>query len=147
MTRPARRVLVLANGDCDGVELAAALRARIASTRADVLVVAPALNSRLRHWLSDEDEARRQAEDRVLHYVAQLRLDGFATEGMIGDPDPVQAIADALALFAADAVVIAADGDRVPNRLARDLEERARRRFGVPVVQARVAHAGLRDAA
>ena len=30
---------------------------------AEVLVVAPALNSRLRHWLSDDDAARRYAED------------------------------------------------------------------------------------
>ena len=33
---------------------------------AEVLVVAPALNSWLRHWLSDEDAARRRAEERVV---------------------------------------------------------------------------------
>jgi hypothetical protein len=30
-----------------------------------VLVVAPALNTRLKHWLSEEDDARRRAADRL----------------------------------------------------------------------------------
>ena len=43
---------------------------------ADVLVVAPALNSRLRRWLSDEDEARRRAEARAFACVEQLERNG-----------------------------------------------------------------------
>ena len=42
-----------------------------------VLVVAPALNSRLRRWLSDEDIARRRAEERALAYVEQLERSGI----------------------------------------------------------------------
>jgi hypothetical protein len=129
-------VLVIANAEVDGVELGVALRERVARNRAEVLVVAPAVNSWVRHWLSDEDDARRQAEDRLLSCVTQLRLYGFAAEGLVGDPDPVQAISDALALFRADVLVIAAGTERRPNRLARNLGERARRRFGVPVVHA-----------
>jgi hypothetical protein len=63
---------------------------------ADVLVIAPALNSRLRHWLSDEDEARRRAEVRADACVEQLVLRGAHANGRIGDADPLQAIADAL---------------------------------------------------
>src|SRR3954469_24566863 len=36
-----------------------------------ILVVAPALNSRLRRWISDEDDARRAAEDRLAGYLAR----------------------------------------------------------------------------
>lgn len=36
---------------------------------AEVLVVAPALNSRLRHWVSDEAAARREAKERAAGFV------------------------------------------------------------------------------
>src|SRR5436309_15006043 len=64
---------------------------------ADVLVVAPAVNSRLRHWLSDEDEARRKAEARADWCVERLRRQGVDARGRVGDPDPLRAIADARA--------------------------------------------------
>src|SRR5262247_3173192 len=63
---------------------------------ADVLVVAPALNGWLRHWLSDEDAARRRAEERAAVLVEGLRPGVAHVEGRIGDVDPVLAIADAL---------------------------------------------------
>ena len=39
-----------------------------------VFVVCPALNSRLRHWLSDEDGARTRAEQRLTHVVASSEV-------------------------------------------------------------------------
>jgi siroheme synthase (precorrin-2 oxidase/ferrochelatase) len=92
---------------------------------ANVLVVAPALNSRVRHWLSDEDGARRRAEQRAEACVQQLELNGVHANSRVGDADPVQAIADALPLFAADEIVIAATDDRVTAR--------ARERFPIPI--------------
>ena len=79
---------------------------------AEVLVVVPAVNSWLRHWLSDEDGARRRAAERAVAYVDRLERAGAHAHGSVGDADPVQAIADALATFAADEIVIAADPDR-----------------------------------
>ena len=38
---------------------------------AEILVVVPALNSRLRRWLSDEDSARRRAEERAAAIVGR----------------------------------------------------------------------------
>jgi nucleotide-binding universal stress UspA family protein len=101
---------------------------------AEVFVVAPALNSRLRHWLSDEDGARRRAEERLVAYVDRLERAGAHARGSVGDADPVQAIADALVIFAADEIVIAAHPER-SHRLAGDLATRARR-FGLPILQA-----------
>jgi hypothetical protein len=68
---------------------------------AEVLVVAPALNSRLRHWLSDEDGARRRAAERADACVEQLERSGAHASGRVGDPDPMQAIEDALPTFPA----------------------------------------------
>ena len=99
-----------------------------------VLVVAPALNSRLRHWLSDEDEARRLAGERLDATVERLESRGVHAEGHVGDPDPLQAIADVLPLFPADEIVIA--GHPVRRRaLADQLAARASARFGLPVLR------------
>ena len=120
--RDRRHVLVVA--------LDAAVPDRLAD--ADVLVVAPARNTWLRHWVSDEDSARRRAEGRAALLVARLRLTAARVEGRIGDADPLLAIADALATFPADEVVIAAAPDASVGRVDA-LIARARDRFPVPV--------------
>jgi hypothetical protein len=122
----ARRVLVVTEGESDG--LPATIHERVARTRAEVLVVAPASTSRLRHWLSDIDAARVNAEERVCRCVEHLRLSGFDAEGIVGDADPTQAIEDALALF--DAEILIVDGK---------LADRARRRFRLPIVPVHAA--------
>jgi siroheme synthase (precorrin-2 oxidase/ferrochelatase) len=104
----------------------------LAATNANVLVVAPALNSRLRRWVSDEDRARRHAAERLRAYLDQLEKRGVHAEGRVGDADPLLAIADALVTFPADEIVIAADA--VP--LAEHLARRARKRFCVPASRA-----------
>jgi len=102
---------------------------------ADVLVVAPALNSRLHRWLSDEDGARCKAAALVSAWVDRLQQSEARVQGRVGDADPLQAIADALPTFAADEIVIVAQSDR-SLRLADELVSRARRRFGLPVGRA-----------
>jgi hypothetical protein len=96
----------------------------------EVLVVAPALNSRLRRWLSDEDGARRRAGVRASATVERLERRGLHAHGQIGDGDPLQAIADVLPVFAADEIVIAGD-----TSAAERLATRARARFGLPVLR------------
>lgn len=102
---------------------------------ADVLVVAPALNSWLRHWVSDEDAARQRAQHRVRAWLDRLERSGVHAQGRVGDADPLQAIADALLIFSADEIVVAAASERA-TRLADRLMARARRRFGLPVARA-----------
>jgi nucleotide-binding universal stress UspA family protein len=99
---------------------------------AEVLVVAPALNSRLRHWLSDDGAARRNAEERAAACVDRLERTGVHAQGRVGDADPLQAIADALPTFAADEIVIAAHPEQ-SHRLAEELASRARDCFALPV--------------
>src|SRR3954454_23952896 len=69
-SRP-RRVLVISNETVEAEVLRETIAARAAATQ--VVVVAPALNTRLRHWLSDEDPARRAAERRLSGALAALR--------------------------------------------------------------------------
>ena len=49
---------------------------------ADVLVIAPARNSWLRHWLSDEDSARRRAHALVATIVDRLERLGISRGGV-----------------------------------------------------------------
>lgn len=104
-------------------------------TAESVFVVAPAVNSRLRRWLSDEDGARRRAEERLEAFVERLERAGRHISGRVGDADPVLAIADTLAMFAADEIVVSAHAES-SRRLAREVAERARERFALPVAVA-----------
>ena len=132
---PRRRILVVTNETARGEALHDAVLAQ--ASRADptarVLVLAPALNSRLRHWLSDDAAARRAAISRVHDFVARLARAGIAAEGTIGDPDPLQAIEDALRSFPADSLVIATHPKGRSHWLARNLLERADERFDLPI--------------
>src|SRR5262245_62255677 len=51
-----RRILVVANETVGGGELRDAIQSAAGNRRASVLVVSPALNSKLKHWTSDEDK-------------------------------------------------------------------------------------------
>jgi hypothetical protein len=107
---------------------------------ADVVVVAPALNSRLRRWVSDEDAARRRAEDRLGTLVDRLRPITGRVEGRVGDADPLLAIGDTLATFPADEIVVAAGAEYSTGR-ALELVARARERFALPVLHSGGAQA------
>lgn len=99
---------------------------------AEVFVVAPALNSWFRHWLSDEDPARRRAEERLAAVVGQLQRTVVHVDGRVGDADPLQAIADALTIFPADEIVVSARPERSTEQVD-DLVSRARERFALPI--------------
>ena len=111
------------------VALEAVLPAEV--SEAEVLVVAPALNSRLRRWLSDEDEARRRAQQLAAAIVDLLARVGVHAEGRVGDADPLLAIADALPTFPADEIVIAGRPEQVRELDA--LLARVRDRFALPI--------------
>ncbi len=96
-------------------------------------LIVPALNTRLRHWLSDTDDAVSAARRRGDNAVAALRSHGLTVSLEIGDSVPLLAIDDALAQSHVDEIVIST---RAPDRshwLEHDLVQLARRRFSVPV--------------
>ncbi|HEY7075314.1 MAG TPA: hypothetical protein VH418_08085 [Solirubrobacteraceae bacterium] len=124
------RILVIANRTCPCPTLAEEVARR---APADVLVVAPALNSRLRHWVSDIDGAVAQAAGRLELALAALRARGLSARGEIGDANPVLAIEDAIAGFPASEIVIATLPPGESNWLERRLIEKVRARFDVPV--------------
>lgn len=93
----------------------------------EVLVLSPARNRPLAHWLSDVDEARLEAQRRLVLTVGSLLAAGLDARGEVGDPEAVQAIEDALRRFAADEVVLmASEEEGGAQLLAAELRERLR---------------------
>ena len=134
MSTAAHRVLVIANETVESDLLRRVIATEARVDGAAVLVVAPALNSRLAHWASASDGARRGAEERLARCLDLLAAEGVSAEGYVGDADPLLAIEDGLRLFAPHEIVIATHPEGRSNWLARDLVARARRRFDRPVV-------------
>jgi hypothetical protein len=128
-----RRILVVANETLAGRALKREIEHRTSEGQSVVRVVCPALNTKLKHWISDEDEARRRAQERLDVVVSDLGKEGLEAEGAIGDGDPVQAIEDALRVFPADEAIISTHPPGRSNWLERDVVERARVRFAIPI--------------
>ena len=127
------RILVVANETVAGRSLRAEVVRRAQEGDAEVLVVTPALNTRIRHWTSDEDTARTAAQIRLDESLAALSTDGIDAHGTVGDDDPCQAIEDALRVFAADEIVFSTHPPGRSNWLEHGVVERARERFDLPI--------------
>ena len=127
------RILVVANETVGGQELLADVRGRAADRRSRILVVCPALNSPIRHWASDEDQARAAAQARLDASLGAMRAGGLQVAGEIGDGDPLQAIEDAVRTFQPDELVISTHPEGRSHWLERGVVERARERFAIPI--------------
>jgi GABA permease len=128
-----RRILVVANETVGGSPLLNEIRRRSEGVNEHVLVVVPALNSPLKHWVSDEDGAREAAQERLEASLGAMREAGIDATGEVGDGDPLQAIEDALRTFAPDELVISTHPEGRSNWLERGVVEGARERFALPV--------------
>jgi hypothetical protein len=128
-----KKILVVANETVAGHALRGEVVHRTSGTDADVLVVCPALNSRIRHWTSDEDRAREHAQGRLERSLSALAEAGVEARGEVGDDDPLQAMEDALRTFGADEIIISTHPPGRSNWLEKDVIVRARERFDLPI--------------
>ncbi len=127
------RLIVIANRTCPCPGLADEVAGVLADRPGEVLVVAPALNTRLRHLMNDDARAITQARARLHLAVALLNDAGITGRGEVGDADPLNAIADAHATFGAHAVLISTWPAGMSHWLERDLLVRAREQVRIPV--------------
>jgi hypothetical protein len=128
-----RRILVIANETVGGEALRDVIREKSEGYREQVLVVCPALNTMLRHWASDEDPARREAQARLDRSLSRLADLGISARGEIGDSEPLQAIEDALRTFGPDEVIISTHPEGRSHWLEKGVVRGARQRFAVPI--------------
>jgi GABA permease len=130
---PTRRILVVANETVGGGALLDVLGRKAEGVSEEMLLVCPALNSRVRTWTSDEDGARAAAQQRLDESLARLSDAGVTARGEIGDGDPLQAMEDALRTFPADEIVLSTHPPGRSHWLEQGVVEQARQRYDVPV--------------
>ncbi len=129
-----KRLLVVANETVAGPELLNELKQQARGRRTEVLVVVPALNRKLKHWVSDDDDTRIAAAERLEASLEAMRVSGMTARGEVGDSNPLRAIDDSLRTFAPDEIVISTHPAGRSNWLERGIVESARERFDVPVI-------------
>ncbi len=132
----AKRVLVLTNEDlADANEVPSSIRPLIDEAE-EVHVVAPTLTSWM-HWVTDDrDSARAFADQRLLTVFDHMRAGGLKPHGEVGAENQVTAIADALASFDADLIVLRlhVPGSEHENWRERGIAKKVRSHFDVPTI-------------
>ncbi len=132
----AGRVLVVTNEDlADANEVPREIRPLLDPAE-EIYVIAPTLTSWLQWLASDVDGARTSADERLHKVFDHMHADGLAPRGAIGDEDQVLAIADALADFDADLIVLRLHipGSARENWHEHGIAERVRSHFGIPTI-------------
>jgi hypothetical protein len=104
-----------------------------------VLVVAPALASRVHTWTNDTDRESEVAQARLENVIARLEQHGVRAEGRVAAQDPALAVEDALDGFGATEVIVVTDDHEHANWSERGLTARIARP-GLTVTRLTVAH-------
>jgi hypothetical protein len=129
-SRERRHVLIVADASCTERGRCAQRWECGTGAAVEALVVAPAHETN--RWIIDEGAALAEATGRLETCSECLAESGIAPAKRVGDPDAVQAIADALAGFPADQVLLVAPPPRRSWR-RRSVIDRARNAFHVPI--------------
>jgi len=132
------RLLVIANTTCTGPELFREIREHADETDTEVLIVAPALTSRLRYWMSDEDAGTAAAQQRLATSIERCEAAGIPVRGALGDADPLAATDDAVRTFHPDEIIIATHPPGQSNWLEHGVVAQARERFNLPITHVEV---------
>jgi hypothetical protein len=127
-----KRILALVSEPVSGEALKRAV-GDLAAERAEVLVVAPALNTRTRFLLDDPDPAIERSDAVQEETVERMLEEGVDAAGDTGDSDPVRAVEDALVTFPADVVVLFTHPGGERNWLEEGVVEEVKQRFDGPV--------------
>ena len=130
----AKRLLVVATAPVEESVLRDRVRSHTGSADAEVRIVAPASDLSPLQWLAtDEDEARGEAAEIARSAGRAVGEEAGEVETEVGDPDPVQAIEDALRKFPAEEVIVVTRPGDEAGWLEKDSAAAASERFGVPV--------------
>jgi hypothetical protein len=127
------RVLVVANRTAATPALIEAVRARAAKGPARFTLLVPNPARGLHRVMDPEDQSRDEAEQTLELAIPLLeQAAGAEVEGMIGDPEPLAAIQDAINMRGFDEIIISTLPTRVSRWLKLDLPSKAAG-LGLPV--------------
>ncbi len=129
------KVLIVANETVSGDELLAEIRRIEDEKTSEYLVTVPARPLHEVHGaLWTQDGAQEAAQERLDCVLRILQEEGLSARGTIGDVSPINAIRDALIDFDADLIVISTHPESRSTWLRRGVVDKARAKFGRPVV-------------
>lgn len=142
-----RRVLVVGNATLRAQRLQQALRDKSGEGGVTFRLVVPAVRQSpvsgehawfrtvgdVAHPREEDLSGRTLAQHRLDEAVARLRDAGIEIEGIVGDPDPMRATADALQTFKADEIMLATLPRAESGWLNADLHTELEHRFRLPV--------------
>ena len=127
------RVLVVANRTAATPALLNAVKERAAKGPASFTLLVPSSAHGLHQLVDPEDQGRSEAEDTIELAIPLLEeAAGGSVEGMIGDPEPLAAIQDAINVHGFDELIISTLPTRVSRWLKLDLPHKAAG-LGLPV--------------
>jgi hypothetical protein len=134
MGAPAKRVLVVTNENlADANEVPEAIRPLVDQAE-EIYVIAPTLTTWLQWVATDVDGARVAADQRLHTVFDHMHADGLMPVGTVGEENQLVAIADALAEFEADLIVLrlhAPEGGH-GSWHERGIADRVRSHFDLP---------------
>ena len=127
------RLLIAAGAAAGGAErIPESIRVLIESSD-QVMVIAPELPTRT-HWLvSDTDQARMAADERLAIVLGDLKELGQDARGAVGADDPLLAFSDAIEAFHPDHILVALRGPQDKGWQEHGLLEDVLKRFGLPI--------------
>jgi hypothetical protein len=127
------RILVVANRTAATPGLLAAVRERAAKGPATFTLLVPNTAHGLHRVIDPEDQGHSEAEQTLELALPLLEeAAGGRVEGMIGDPEPLAAIQDAINIHGFDEIIISTLPTRVSKWLKLDLPHKAAG-LGLPV--------------
>jgi hypothetical protein len=127
------RILVVANRTAATPALIAAVRERAAKGAASFTLLVPNTAHGLHKLVDPEDQGQSEAEQTLELAVPLLEeAAGGRVEGMVGDPEPLAAIQDAINIHGFDEIIISTLPSRVSKWLKLDLPSKAAG-LGLPV--------------
>jgi hypothetical protein len=126
--------LLIAVGDAapNAESVPAGVRALIDAAD-EIVVVAPALPSRLEWLVSDTDAAKKRADDRLRVVLGHLEDVGASARGHVGSDDPLTALGDAIRELQPTHLLVALRAEERAGWQERGLVDEVVARFGLPV--------------
>jgi hypothetical protein len=127
------KILVVANRTAATPGLIAAVRERAAKGAASFTLLVPNTAHGLHKLIDPEDQGQSEAEQTLELALPLLEeAAGGRVEGMVGDPEPLAAIQDAINIHGFDEIIISTLPSRVSKWLKLDLPSKAAG-LGLPV--------------
>lgn len=127
-----QRLLVIANETIAGKGLHNHIR-ELTADGGRVIIIAPALSSRLEYVFSDVDKPREEAQKRLDASIALLHESGIDAEGEVGDASPVRAFEDAVSIYEPDGVLVSTHPEGRSNWIEKGIVEKIRAKTELPV--------------